>query len=116
MYEDTVYASVQTDEAVQVDVDGDGPPETVVSVVCSFGGSGHVSPLVTLRPTSDGVEMAAEPVPFGRGDRDPTAIEVDGQALIVRGLAYLDGDAGCCPSGSFTARFELQDGAWVEVG
>ncbi|HXH59153.1 DUF6777 domain-containing protein [Iamia sp.] len=116
LYEDTVYASVQTDEAVQVDVDGDGRPETVVSVVCSFGGSGHVSPLVTLRPTSDGVEMAAEPIPFGRGDRDPTAIELDGQALIVRGLAYLDTDAGCCPSGSFTTRFELEDGAWVEVG
>lgn len=103
------------DQVAQVDVDGDGVEETVVSAVCSWGGTSFTTPLAALRVGPTGIEVVGELYKeFGRGARAIGSVVASEGGVKVSGDSWADGDALCCPSQTFTARLKFVDGRWRE--
>lgn len=114
--EDYVGVEVTTESSAVLDLDGDGSSELVVSVVCHWGGSGFSTNVVPLSVDEQGDVISAGPVllDYFREHRTADVLSAEGGGvLVVSGNEWLDGDAACCPSSSFTDRWGLRDGVWV---
>lgn len=119
MAQDYVYVTLDAERVVRMDVDGDGSDELVVSVLCNWGGSGYSTPVAALRVGEGGEPaLVGEPLSdYGRTTRDVQRLSVDEPGVLsVHGGEWTDGDAACCPSLQFSARWAMQEGRWVEVG
>ena len=113
-----VNAWVRPETTASLDVDADGAIDLVTAVVCNWGGSGSATSIVSLTATDPSAMTHAVP-PFERyskGDRDVETLTIDSEGVMtVTGPLWTENDATCCPSGKFTEKWRVVDGAWVEV-
>ncbi len=116
--EDFVSFTVTPEAVTWVDLDEDGTDELVVSVMCNWGGSGWGNSVLALTVAEDGsATMVAEPLAdYGIGGRSADALRSDELGVVtVSGSEWIDEDANCCPSSTFTADWSLIDGEWIEL-
>lgn len=116
--EEFVSFSLTPEATTWVDLDNDGGEELVVSVMCNWGGSGWANSIVALDIEEDGsATMIAEPlVEYGRTTRSADELDSDEPGvLVINGGEWLDSDAFCCPSSTFTARWMLDGDRWTEL-
>jgi hypothetical protein len=107
--------TLDRDAVATIDVDGDGTEELVASPMCNWGGSGYSTPIAALRMGPAGLEVLGAPyAEFGRESRAVETVTAVEGGVQVAGGRWLDDDAACCPSATFTATMRLVDGRWVE--
>ena len=94
------------------DLDADGRPDVAVILVQQPGGSGTFVYVAALLNASGGT-VATPAVLLGDRVR-PTAVRIDGAAIVVEFLDRAPGDAlAAAPSVPTTRRFAVQGGALV---
>ena len=105
------------DQITQVDLDADGTDETVLSVVCSRGGSGYSTVVAAFHgPTAAPVMIGPPLDEYGRTSRSADRVtSPEPGVLLVEGAEWTPEDPLCCGSLTFSARWQLRDGEWVEV-
>lgn len=109
---------VQADSASYGDLDGDGRDDAAVLITFDSGGADYVQYLVAYVFRDDTYQPKASHLIGGR-HRDVHRGEIMGisQGAIVLDLQILKPeDAACCPSGSRTAVFVLENGDLVPIG
>lgn len=115
---DSSDAEVQADGASYGDLDGDGQDDAAVLITFDDGGAGYVQYLVAYLSANDSYQPVASHLVGGR-HREVHRGEIMGisSGAIVLDLQILKPeDAACCPSGSRTAVFVLQDGELKTIG
>lgn len=115
---DSSDAEVKANGASYGDLNGDGQDDAAVLITFDDGGDGYVQYLVAYLSADDSYQPVASHLVGGR-HREVHGGEIMGisSGAIVLDLQILKPeDAACCPSGSRTAVFVLEDGELKRIG
>ena len=76
---------------------------------------GHTQYLVAFLSDATGYVPTESRIVGGKYKEVWETLEVDGQSIHLKGVKWLAGDGGCCPTGTAQGRFEITAGQLVEI-
>ncbi len=111
--EDGVGESLELTGVVSGDLDGDGQPEHLVSLVYWGGGTGRFDELYVYRVAGKTPLLAGRILGGDRGDGGHGPVKIVGDAVRLERNASLPWDGVCCPSLAVVEHYRWIGGALV---